>query len=51
MKRREGKLVDGAARIQQALAAPPKAVMQDKVAEMVAAGPRPSRVRSIGARR
>ncbi|KAB5554854.1 mitochondrial ribosomal subunit protein-domain-containing protein [Coniochaeta sp. 2T2.1] len=50
-KRREGKLVDGAARIQQALTAPPKPAVQEKVAEMVAAGARPSRVRSIGARR
>lgn len=51
MKRREGALIDGATRIQQALAGPPKKVLEDKVAELVAAGPRPSRSRSMGARR
>lgn len=51
-KKREGSLIDGATRIQQALAGPPK-VLEDKVAELVAAGPRPSRAnaRSMGPRR
>ncbi|OIW29086.1 mitochondrial ribosomal protein [Coniochaeta ligniaria NRRL 30616] len=51
VKRREGTLIDGATRIQQALSGPPKKALEDKVAELVAAGPRPSRSRSVGPRR
>jgi small subunit ribosomal protein S35 len=50
-KRREGSMIDGTTRIQQALAGPPKKVLDDKVAELVAAGSRPSRSRSMGPRR
>jgi len=51
LKKREGTLIDGATRIQQALAAPPKRVLEQKVAELIAVGPRPSRSRSMGPRR
>lgn len=51
VKKREGTLIDGATRIQQALAGPPKKALDEKVAELVAAGPRPSRSRSMGPRR
>ena len=47
-KKREGSLIDGATRIQQALAAPPKKALEDKVAELVAAGPRQPRSASRG---
>jgi small subunit ribosomal protein S35 len=50
-KRREGTLIDGVSRIQQALAAPPTKAMDDKVAQLVAAR-RPARVaRGLGPRR
>ncbi|KAH8902658.1 mitochondrial ribosomal protein [Coniochaeta sp. PMI_546] len=51
LKKREGTLIDGATRIQQALAGPPRKALDEKVAELVAAGPRPSRSRSMGPRR